>query len=339
MTTVTATSINVAGTPITGTLCMTAVNAQKNPISVTNSGGTVYAAGWPFCQVLTTGALAGSLQVPNSVTDSVPGHGYDAIVYVGPVTPGVGGTGVTAPSPTGSSEVGVDLFGVIIGVGGSTWSLDSYVPPSSSPTGPAFTFTTGSGAAPSSCIAPAIDVRVNSGVATGSACFGGVFVNFGGGPAGATGPAGPTGATGLTGATGPAGATGATGATGTTGATGATGATGPAATLSLSCQAGIGDGLNTIPAGTYLTTTCRNETGYTWALSAIRCVEDAGASTCAATNSAGTALLTGAVTASATYANGTQSSTITIAAGDYLKITFVADGTSKQIGIDVAGTY
>jgi hypothetical protein len=110
-------------------------------------------------------------------------------------------------------------------------------------------------------------------------------------------------------------------------------------TLPISCQPGLGDGLNAIPAGTYLQTTCRNETGQTWTLTAIRCVADAGSSTCNATNGAGTGLLTGALTGTSTYANGTQSGTTTIASGDYLKITFVADGTSKQIGIDVTGTY
>lgn len=110
-------------------------------------------------------------------------------------------------------------------------------------------------------------------------------------------------------------------------------------TRSLSCQPGLGDGLNAIPAGTYLQTTCRNETGGTWTLTAIRCVADAGASTCNVTNGAGTALLTAAVTGTSAYANGTQSATTTIASGDFLKITLVADGTSKQLGIDVAGTY
>lgn len=117
--------------------------------------------------------------------------------------------------------------------------------------------------------------------------------------------------------------------------------------LPLSCQPGLGDGLNAIPAGTYLTTSCRNETGQTWTLTAIRCVADAGSSTCAVTNGGGgtcsgvspTSLLTGAITGTSTYANGTQSATTTIAAGDCLKVTYVADGTTKQIGIDVAGTY
>lgn len=106
-----------------------------------------------------------------------------------------------------------------------------------------------------------------------------------------------------------------------------------------SCQPGLGDGLNAIPAGTYLTTTCRNETGSTVTLTAIRCVADSGSSTCNATNGSGTGLLTGAITGTSTYANGTQSGTTTIASGDYIKVTYVADGTSTQIGIDLAGSY
>lgn len=110
-------------------------------------------------------------------------------------------------------------------------------------------------------------------------------------------------------------------------------------TTPLSCQPGVGDGLNAVPAGTYLTSTCKNETGRTWTITAIRCVADAGSSTCNATNGAGTGLLTGAITGTSTYANGTQSGTTTIVSGDFIKITYVADGTSKQIGIDVAGTF
>lgn len=113
----------------------------------------------------------------------------------------------------------------------------------------------------------------------------------------------------------------------------------PVGSRSLSCQPGLGDGLNALTAGTYLQTTCRNETGATWTITAIRCVTDSGSSTCNATNGSGTGLLSTAVTGTSTYANGTQSGTTTIASGDFLKITFVADGTTKQIGIDVAGTY
>ncbi len=50
----------------------------------------------------------------------------------------------------------------------------------------------------------------------------------------------------------------------------------------------------------------------------------------AVTNGAGTALLTGAVTCTSAFAAGTQSATVTLANADYLKFSFVADGTSKQ---------
>lgn len=107
----------------------------------------------------------------------------------------------------------------------------------------------------------------------------------------------------------------------------------------MSCQPGITNGPNAIPAGTYPNTICRNESGHTWNITAIRCVADTGASTCNATNGAGTALLAAAITGTPTYATGTQSSTVTVASGDYLMVTFVADGTAHQIGIDVAGWY
>ena len=111
------------------------------------------------------------------------------------------------------------------------------------------------------------------------------------------------------------------------------------AAFRLSCQPGLGDGVNAIPAATYPTTICRNDTGYTWTITGISCMADTGTSSCAATNGGGTALLTGAITGSSTYAVGTQSTTTTIAPGDYIKVSFVADGNTKQISIDVAGTY
>ncbi len=49
-----------------------------------------------------------------------------------------------------------------------------------------------------------------------------------------------------------------------------------------------------------------------------------------ATNGAGTALLTGAITCATTFIAGTQSGTVTLVSGDYIKWTFVADGASKQ---------
>lgn len=100
---------------------------------------------------------------------------------------------------------------------------------------------------------------------------------------------------------------------------------------SLSCQPGLGDGLNAITAGTYLESTCWNKTGVTLTITAIQCFTDnAGSSTLSVTNGAGTALLTGAVTCSSPIATGTQSATVTIVNNDFIKFTFVADGTSKQ---------
>jgi hypothetical protein len=108
---------------------------------------------------------------------------------------------------------------------------------------------------------------------------------------------------------------------------------------SLSCQPGIGDGLNAMPAATYLQTTCRNLTGQTWTITSISCVADSGSSTCNVTNGAGTSLLTGAITGTSTYTAGTQSSTVTIAPGDYLKATFITDGTTRQMGLAIGGFY
>lgn len=105
------------------------------------------------------------------------------------------------------------------------------------------------------------------------------------------------------------------------------------------CQMGVGDGLNAIPSGTYKAT-CKNSTGRTVTITAITCFSDnSGTSTCNATNGAGTGLLTGAVTATTSFAAGTQSATKTIANGDVIKISLASDAASKQIGIDVVGTF
>jgi hypothetical protein len=111
-------------------------------------------------------------------------------------------------------------------------------------------------------------------------------------------------------------------------------------TLPWTCNAGLGDGLNAIPAGTYLETTCYNGTGHTVTITGIKCYSDnAGSSTMNVTNGGGTGLLTGAVTCTSSFAAGAQSGTTTIASGDYLKFTFVADGASKQTSWVIVGTY
>lgn len=114
----------------------------------------------------------------------------------------------------------------------------------------------------------------------------------------------------------------------------------PSQYKTLACEPGLGDGLNAMAAGTYLQSTCWNKTGVTFTITGIQCFTDnAGSSTLNATNGAGTGLLTGAVTCSSTIASGTQSGTTTIANNDFIKFTFVADGTSKQTTWVVAGTY
>jgi hypothetical protein len=110
---------------------------------------------------------------------------------------------------------------------------------------------------------------------------------------------------------------------------------GTVAYASLRCETGLGDGLNAIPAGTYLQYMCMNDSRVTWTIAAIHCYTDnAGSSTLAATNNAATALLTGPVTCNNTKAGGgaagTLGSTVTMAPGDAVNFTFISDGASKQ---------
>ena len=117
-------------------------------------------------------------------------------------------------------------------------------------------------------------------------------------------------------------------------------ATGGGGTHQWSCQPGIGDGLNAITAGTYLQSTCKNTTGSTVTLTGLQCFTDnSGSSTMNAAGNTLGALLTGAVTCTSSFAAGTQSANVLLTNGDYIKFTFVADGTSKQATWVVTGTY
>jgi hypothetical protein len=99
----------------------------------------------------------------------------------------------------------------------------------------------------------------------------------------------------------------------------------------LRCVAGLGDGLNAIPAGTYLQSTCYNDSAATWTITGLKCFTDNnGTSTVNAAGNTLGALLTGALTCTNSFAAGTQSANVALTAGDYIKFTFVADGTSKQ---------
>ena len=111
----------------------------------------------------------------------------------------------------------------------------------------------------------------------------------------------------------------------------------------LRCEPGLGDGLNAIPAGTYLQFNCVNTSGVTWTITGISCwTDNAGTSSLNAANNAATGLLTGAVTCNNTKsgggAAGTQSGTTTLANNDAISFTFVADGTSKQATFTVSLT-
>jgi hypothetical protein len=142
-TSIAATIVDAGNGAVTGTLCLHAVDQYGNPISISKSGGGFYLANRPFCQTLTSGALAGSLTVPNPVTDSAPGHAYDILVY------------------DTTSGIQTDI-GVVYGIGGSTWSLDTYVPTVTVPTTAAFTFTTGTGVPSGAFTAPALYYKTSS---------------------------------------------------------------------------------------------------------------------------------------------------------------------------------
>lgn len=106
------------------------------------------------------------------------------------------------------------------------------------------------------------------------------------------------------------------------------------------CRGGLGDGANAVTAGAYLESTCYNNTGAPITLTGFKCLTDNnGSSTVSVTNSAGTALLSGAITCTNSYAAGTQSATTTLVNGDWLKFTFTFDGSSKQMDVPVAGSF
>jgi hypothetical protein len=99
----------------------------------------------------------------------------------------------------------------------------------------------------------------------------------------------------------------------------------------LRCETGLGDGLNAMAAGTYLQSFCYNDSGVTWTITGIKCYIDGGSSSTlnASGNTLG-ALLTGAIACSTSFASGTQTANVALTSGDYIKFTFVADGTAKQ---------
>jgi hypothetical protein len=111
----------------------------------------------------------------------------------------------------------------------------------------------------------------------------------------------------------------------------------PAQYQTITCEGGLGDGLNAIAAGTYLQSTCYNGTGVTITITGIKCYSTPGTSTLAAAGNTLGSIAT-AFNCSSGYASGTLVGTA-LTAGDYIKFTFVADGTTAQTDWVVTGTY
>lgn len=137
MTQVTASSIKIGPTTITtGTVCALAVNSNDNPITVAIGGGGLWGVG-PACATISAGAITtavggGTFQIPDSVAAGNSGFLYDFVI-----------TDTT-------SKLTFSLKSVAL-VSGSTFVLDHYIPLVTVPTAPAFSFTAGTGAIPTSC--------------------------------------------------------------------------------------------------------------------------------------------------------------------------------------------
>ena len=100
------------------------------------------------------------------------------------------------------------------------------------------------------------------------------------------------------------------------------------------CMVGLWNGGNAITAGTYtLAARCLNTFGVTYTVSAVKCYSDNnGSSTGNVADNSANALLTGAITATNSWASGTVSgSHYTIASNAWTNWTIVADGASTTI--------
>lgn len=96
------------------------------------------------------------------------------------------------------------------------------------------------------------------------------------------------------------------------------------------CEPGLGDGLNSMAAGTYLQSTCYNDSGVTWTITGVRCFTDNnGSSTLAvAGNTLGS--IAASFTCSSSWPAAGSLVGTALTSGDRINFTFVADGTSKQ---------
>jgi hypothetical protein len=124
-------------------------------------------------------------------------------------------------------------------------------------------------------------------------------------------------------------------------ATGCASIGGPGTRPWLGCQPGYGNGATAVPATpTVLQSTCKNTTGSSVTITGVQCfTNNNGTSTLNVAGNTLGALLTGPITCTSSFASGTQSANVTLTNGDYLKFTFVPDGTSLQTTWVVTGTY
>lgn len=234
MTTITATSIKMGGTPITaGSVTLTPVDANGKPIAFVQGGGGLNSP-HPFNCKITAGAITGICQVPDSALTTPARISYSIQI-----------------SSTPSQKAVV--LNAIPNITGSTWPLDEYAPAANTTNVEPIQVSYGTAAPSESCVSPSFYSRAASGgllyMCVNSAWV--LVTGSGGGSASVTpesmsdavatltgcsdvtkswSPAanacvsntGPTGATGAKGDKGDGGAIGATGPAGSTGPAGAT---------------------------------------------------------------------------------------------------------------------
>ncbi len=185
-TAVTALNERMAGAPIsTGTVSFTAVNAGRAAVPFADAAGNGNGPEAFQCQ-LVNGALTGNLAPDGTVTASctVPDSTLTAppVQYMIQVCDTSVGLATSQNCYTEGPAT----------ISGPTWQLDRFAPSTTVPVAQAFTLTVGSGAPPSTCIAPAEFRGANNGAVTAYTCYGGVFVAFGGGGGGTSTPASST---------------------------------------------------------------------------------------------------------------------------------------------------
>ena len=102
-------------------------------------------------------------------------------------------------------------------------------------------------------------------------------------------------------------------------------------TPDLPCEDGITGGLSAMAAGTYVQSSCFNNSGITLTITGIFChTNNSGTSTLSVADNLGNALLTGPITCAPSFVAGTQSAHITILNHGYITFTFVGDGTTVE---------